>query len=114
MSSLSVSLNLDQQVICECPGQNQRSVGIIKQLNPETVVVKIGTQLVPFRRSDGRAAGKSLAGCFIRIGTEIELDEAIFDALHRRLTQDYNLKIDRQDKQKIGRIFNFLRAEEAL
>ncbi len=114
MTALPISLNLDQQVICECPDQRQRSVGIIKQLNPETVVVKIGTQLVPFCRSDGRSIGKSLAGCFIRTGTETELDEALFDALHRRLTQDCNLKIDRQNKQKIGRIFNFLRSEEAL
>lgn len=108
------SLQLDGQVICECPSQKQRSVGLIKQVDSETVVVKIGVQLVSFRRSDGRSIGEALPGCFIRVGTEAELDEAVFDALHRRLTQDYQLKIDRQDKQKLARIFHFLRSEKAL
>ena len=108
------SLKLDQQVICECPSQRQRSVGLIKQIGLETIVVKIGTQLVSFRRSDGQSTGEALTSCFIRVGSETELDEAVYDALYRRLTKDYHLKIDCQDKQKLMRIFNFLRLEEAL
>jgi hypothetical protein len=113
-NSLPDSLQLDQQVICEWPNQRQRSVGLIKQIDSETVVVKIGTQLVSFHRSNGQSTGEALIGCFIRVGSEEELDQAVYDALHRRLTQDYHLKIDPQDKQKLMRIFNFLRSEEAL
>ncbi|MVM34020.1 hypothetical protein GO755_28560 [Spirosoma sp. HMF4905] len=108
------SLQLDQRVICEYPRQRQGSVGLIKQIDLETIVVKIGTQLVTFRRSDGQSTGEALTGCFIQVGSETELDEAVYDALYRRLTQDFRLKIDRQDRQKLMRVFNFLRSEEVL